>query len=103
VAFCWIFFRAKDFTTAFEVINNISNLQLKPEEWETIVLGYQNVFLVMLIGYVWHFMPSKIMDFLKTIFDKMPIVLKAFILALTFWVVYSTSTSGPQPFIYFQF
>ena len=103
VAFCWIFFRAKDFSVAFQVISNIANLQLKPEEWKTIILGYQNVFLVMLIGYIWHFMPSKIMDFLKTIFDKMPILIKAFILALTFWVVYATSTSGPQPFIYFQF
>ncbi len=103
VAFCWIFFRAKDFSTAFEVINNISTLQFNLEAWITIVLGYQNVFLVMLIGYIWHFLPSKITNFMKTIFDTMPIVIKAFILALAFWIVYATSTSGPQPFIYFQF
>jgi hypothetical protein len=57
----------------------------------------------MLFGYVWHFLPSKITGLMKLLFDKMPIVVKAFVLALTFWVVYATATSGPQPFIYFQF
>lgn len=103
VAFCWIFFRAKDFSTAFDVITNIGQLQFHLNEWITIIEGYRNVFLVMLIGYIWHFLPSGITGFMKLAFDKMPIVLKALVLALTFWVVYATSTSGPQPFIYFQF
>lgn len=103
VVFCWIFFRAKDFATAFDVLQNISLLHFRWKEWETIILGYQNVFFVMLFGYIWHFLPSKITGLMKLLFDKMPIVLKAFVLALTFWVVYATATSGPQPFIYFQF
>ena len=103
VAFCWIFFRAKDFAIAFEVINNIGQLQFNMTQWKTIIIGYQNVFLVMLIGYVWHFLPEKITQIMKIIFDSMPIIVKAFILALSFWVVYATSASGPQPFIYFQF
>jgi hypothetical protein len=103
VAFCWIFFRARDFSTAFEILNNIGQLQFKLNEWQTIILGYQNVFLVMLIGYVWHFLPQNVSDFMQLIFSKLPIVIKAFVLAMAFWVVYATSTSGPQPFIYFQF
>ena len=103
VAFCWIFFRAKDFSNAFDIINNISQLQFNIEQWQTIIFGYKNVFTVMAIGYAWHFLPNKISDFMKLIFDKMPIVIKALILALTFWVVYAIETSGPQPFIYFQF
>ena len=103
VVFCWIFFRAKDFSTAFNVISNISELQFKPEQWLTVISGYQNVFIVMLAGYVWHFLPTAIINFLKSAFDAMPILAKAFILALTFWIVYATATSGSQPFIYFQF
>jgi D-alanyl-lipoteichoic acid acyltransferase DltB (MBOAT superfamily) len=103
VVFCWIFFRAKDFTTAFEVIGNISQLKFHPEEWITIIMGYKNVFLVMLIGYLWHFLPSKIIGFLRSAFDRSPIVVKALVLSLAYWVVYATATSGPQPFIYFQF
>ncbi|HEX8575154.1 MAG TPA: MBOAT family O-acyltransferase [Flavobacterium sp.] len=103
VVFCWIFFRAKDFTMAFDIINNISQLQFHFNEWQTIILGYKNVFLIMLIGYLWHFLPTPVSNFMKMIFDKMPIIVKALVLALTFWLVYATATSGPQPFIYFQF
>jgi alginate O-acetyltransferase complex protein AlgI len=103
VIFCWIFFRAKDFTLALDVINNIGKLDWSPTNWQSVIMGYQNVFLVMAIGYIWHFLPAKIMDYLKIAFDKMPIVFKAALLALTFWVVYATASSGPQPFIYFQF
>lgn len=103
VAFCWIFFRARDFSVAFEMINNISQLTFQLEQWKTIILGYQNVFVVMLIGYLWHFLPTDIVGFMKTTFDRMPIVAKAMVLALAFWVVFATSTAGPQPFIYFQF
>ncbi len=103
VAFCWIFFRARDFETAFAVIHNISLLEFNVSQWQTIILGYQNVFIVMLIGYLWHFMPEKLSGFLRSTFGKLPIVFKALVLAFTFWIVYATSTSGPQPFIYFQF
>ncbi|WP_051197469.1 MBOAT family O-acyltransferase [Flavobacterium soli] len=103
VVFCWIFFRAKDFKTAFEVIQNIGKLQFYFSQWLTIIQGYQNVFIVMAIGFAWHFLPERVIGTMKMVFDRMPIVIKAFILALTFWLVYATSTSGPQPFIYFQF
>lgn len=103
VAFCWIFFRAKDFETAFLVINKICFLQFNFNQWQTIILGYQNVFVIMLLGYLWHFMPVKVSDFLRNTFGMLPIVLKALVLAFAFWVVYATSSSGPQPFIYFQF
>ena len=42
-------------------------------------------------------------EWLKKVFGAMPILFKAIILALTFWVVYATASSGAQPFIYFQF
>jgi hypothetical protein len=103
VVFCWIFFRAKDFPTAFDVIKNIGLVRFRPDEWLTILSGYRNVFLVMAIGYAWHFLPARVVDFLKSAFDRTPLVGKALVLAMTYWVVYATATSGPQPFIYFQF
>jgi D-alanyl-lipoteichoic acid acyltransferase DltB (MBOAT superfamily) len=103
VAFCWIFFRAKDFATSNEILVNISQLEFDNKQFTTIILGYQNVFLVMLFGYLWHFLPNRLNMFLEETFGKMPIIGKALILALTFWVVYASSAAGPQPFIYFQF
>ena len=103
VAFCWIFFRAKDFDIALTVMNNIAELQFDWHKWQTIIEGYRNVFLLMTIGFVWHFFPQNMNDQLKNFFGSMPILFKAVIVALTFWVVYATASSGAQPFIYFQF
>lgn len=103
VAFCWIFFRAKDFDTANDILLNISNVAYNYQQFETIILGYQNVFFVMIFGYLWHFLPHQFSSFLENTFGKMPIVLKAIILALIFWVVFAASAAGVQPFIYFQF
>lgn len=103
VAFCWIFFRSRDFDIALTIIHNIGDLSFNWQQWHTIIIGYKNVFLLMAIGYVWHFFPQNMNEQLKNFFSSMPILFKAVIIALTFWVVYATASSGAQPFIYFQF
>ena len=103
VAFCWIFFRSRDFDIALNIIHNIGDLSFNWQQWHTIIMGYKNVFLLMAIGYVWHFFPQNMNEQLKNFFGSMPILFKAVIIALTFWVVYATASSGAQPFIYFQF
>ncbi|WP_433833551.1 MBOAT family O-acyltransferase [Flavobacterium anhuiense] len=103
VVFCWIFFRARDFETALQVINNIGQLTFEPELWKTIVLGYKNVFGLMLFGYVWHFLPDSFTNGMKSVFDKTPLLIKAIILGFVYWIVYATAVAGSQPFIYFQF
>jgi len=103
VVFCWIFFRARDFETALQVINNIGQLTFEPENWQAIILGYKNVFLLMLFGYVWHFLPEVITSKMKWVFDNTPLLLKAVILGFVYWIVYATAVAGSQPFIYFQF
>jgi D-alanyl-lipoteichoic acid acyltransferase DltB (MBOAT superfamily) len=103
VAFCWLFFRAKDFTTALDVISNIGKVTFNPEQWQTIVMGYKNVFLLMLIGYVWHFLPDSFSASLRKAFERTPLIIKGIILGLVFWLVYAAAAAGPQPFIYFQF
>lgn len=103
VAFCWLFFRAKDFTTAFQIVENIGNLTYNFEKWQTIILGYKNVFLLLTIGFVWHFLPTKVIDVLRLSFNKTPLALKAVLFGLLFWLIYATASAGPQPFIYFQF
>jgi len=103
VAFCWLFFRAKDFETALQVIQNIGEVTFQPEQWQTIIMGYKNVFLLMLIGYVWHFLPEKFTTQLKLAFDHTPLIIKGILLGLVYWLVYAAASAGPQPFIYFQF
>ena len=109
VTFCWIFFRAQDkvnhqdFDFALQIISNISNVTFDLEQWQTIIMGYKNVFILMGIGYVWHFLPQGFSDGLKQTFLSLPLLLKAIILGFVFWLVYATASAGPQPFIYFQF
>jgi hypothetical protein len=103
VVFCWIFFRAKDFSVAIDMIALIGDLQFNWEQWAIVISGYQNVFIMIAIGYVLHFVPAKITQSLKGLFDKLPMVLKALVLALTFWLVAAMASSELVPFIYFQF
>ena len=103
VAFCWIFFRAGSFELAADVILNIGNLTFAPHEWLVIIEGYKNVFILIAIGYILHFLPEKFVNSVKAGFNNTPLVLKAGMAGLIFWLIYATMSSGPQPFIYFQF
>lgn len=103
VAFCWIFFRAKDFTTALQIITNIGKITFDYEQWWVIIQGYKNVFILMFIGYFWHYIPEKVMHAVQNVFVALPLLTKALVLGFIFWLVYATATAGPQPFIYFQF
>ena len=103
VAFCWLFFRAKDFDTALQIMHNIGDLTFDPQQWLVIIQGYKNVFWLMLAGYIWHFLPSSITSNMKLAFDKTPLIGKAIVLGFVYWIVYATATAGPQSFIYFQF
>lgn len=103
VTFCWIFFRARSFETALDMIGVIRTLQLDWANWWILIQGYKNAFLLIGIGFIWHFIPKKWMQALNKLFNIMPMFVKACVLGLVFWVVYATATAGPQPFIYFQF
>lgn len=103
VCFCWIFFRARSFETALEVIDNIVKINWKPQNWWVLVQAYQYVFLLIGIGFVWHFLPKNIISKMSLYFYKMPIPIKAALMGLVFWLVYATAGSDTQPFIYFQF
>lgn len=103
VAFCWIFFRADSFEQAGNVISNIGTLTFAPNEWLAVLEGYKNVFILVLIGYILHFLPEKLVNSIKAGFTNMPLLFKASFAGLVFWLIFATASSGPQPFIYFQF
>ena len=103
VAFCWIFFRASDFANALNVIGNIGMLEWSPQNWWSVIAGYQNVAIVMLIGFIWHFIPQKWQDQQLLFFHRIPVVGKVVLFAVTIWIISATASSEVQPFIYFQF
>ncbi|MDR2581484.1 MAG: MBOAT family protein [Fibromonadaceae bacterium] len=103
VSFCWIFFRARDFGTAIELIRRIGDVSLQTEQWLSVLSVYKNVLIVLLAGFIMHFLPERFVQWLQRGFIRTPIVVKALIIGLIFWLVYATASSEVQPFIYFQF
>lgn len=103
VAFCWIFFRASSFEIASNVISNIGKLTFEPQEWLAVLQGYQNVFILVAIGYILHFLPENFVNSVKKGFNSSPLLFKAALAGMVFWLIFATASSGPQPFIYFQF
>ncbi|MGB5982614.1 MAG: MBOAT family O-acyltransferase [Nonlabens sp.] len=103
VAFCWIFFRASDFANAMNIIQNIGMLEWNSTQFLEILSGYQNVTVLLLLGFAWHFVPEKVQKVQLQLFHRLPLVGKAVIFAGVIWLISATATSGVQPFIYFQF
>jgi len=103
VVFAWIFFRAQDFDTAMSLMKMITQLNFKAEHWLAVAIGYKNVMLALLAGFIMHFLPDKFVLRLQNIFTAMPLLAKSFIIGLIFLLVYATASSEVQPFIYFQF
>jgi D-alanyl-lipoteichoic acid acyltransferase DltB (MBOAT superfamily) len=103
VSFCWIFFRAKDFNTAMELIEKIGQVSLQAQHWLLTLSVYKNILIIMLAGFIMHFLPDGFVRWLQGGFIRTPVIAKALIIGLIFWLVYAIASSDVQPFIYFQF
>ena len=102
VCFCWIFFRAANITTVGEILSQILynfNLGLVPE----FVQGYRVVLMLMIIGYLLHFIPREAEVAAQETITSMPLAGKAAFMVGVIILVIQTKSAGIQPFIYFQF
>lgn len=103
VCFAWIYFRAESFEKATDMIRNIW-YNFHPEVAWQVFSGYGNIFLMMFLGYILHFVPEQFDKRIELGFAKVPIAAQSAILALIMYVVMQSQTfNGGQPFIYFQF
>lgn len=102
VCFCWIFFRAADYDTAWQLIHRITS-DFSFSHISNILVAYKNVFTLMLLGYLLHLMPAKVEDLAAKYFSHVPLPAKAFLLAACGWLVLQVASADVQPFIYFQF
>lgn len=102
VCFCWIFFRNTTFDGSMSMITQIFTA-FHPEVFIQMILGYREVFLLMLIGFILHFSPDRWQDSCSEIIVKMPLLGKAFVLIALIFLIIQVKSSDIQPFIYFQF
>lgn len=75
-------------------------------DWSTawdIIVHYQLVFWVMLVGYITHWLPERTKDKVENLYGKSPIPVKIGISVLVGVLCYQAFSADFQPFIYFQF
>ena len=102
VCFCWIFFRASSMENAMEVISQIS-LHFTPQIFFDFIVGYRSILLVMMMGYILHFMPHRVELRTEKMVINMPMAGKVAMMVCLVILVIQTKSAGIQPFIYFQF
>ncbi len=102
ITFTRIFFRSESMEVVNGMMHQIANdfnISLIPE----ILIAYKWVFLIMLFGFVIHWLSSSLKEKITNWFIATPLWLKAVIATVVVIVVYQSVSSEMQPFIYFQF
>ena len=89
-------------TTVGRILQQIFT-DFHPEIFTQFVTGYSMVFSLMILGYVMHFMPRSVVNFMQQTVQRSPLVVQALMLAAAILVVVQFKSAGVQPFIYFQF
>ncbi len=102
ITFTRIYFRGN----SMEHIDRFYQAILTNMDWGNalnVLWEYRIVFLVMLLGYITHWLPYATKDWLQEQFTKSHIVVKGLVAVLIAIICYQTYAADFQPFIYFQF
>jgi D-alanyl-lipoteichoic acid acyltransferase DltB (MBOAT superfamily) len=102
VNFCWIFFRAADLENVRIMISQMIH-SFSPGSWGVALLTYSNVFLLILAGYVLHFIPEDVKESYRGLFIRVPIAAQMVVILFVAVLLYRMSSADTMPFIYFRF
>jgi len=102
ITFTRIFFRASNMDIVGAIFRQLGkgiDLSLALD----VMFSYRKIFLVMIAGYILHWLPARIKEYYRGVFIRTPVVLKIIVCVLVVVIIYQAHTSILQPFIYFQF
>ena len=102
ITFTRIYFRGESMDHISRWYNQVAYHMDWQYAWD-ILVHYQMVFWVMLIGYITHWLPQSTKEAIENMYSKSPIPVKIVVAAITGVVCYQAFSSDFQPFIYFQF
>ncbi len=102
ITFTRAWFRADSFEKATQVIYQILH-NFHPEIIPAFVSGFKSVLIIMLIGYIIHWLPDKWKDSFQHGFVTSPIYAKVIAVVVIVFIIYQARITNLQPFIYFQF
>jgi hypothetical protein len=93
----WIFFRARDFQSALDVIAGLF-------DWsQTVELATPLSLLLIALGLAMHFTPRDLINRVETLFWRMPATAMGVACGLFVATIEAFGLDGAAPFIYFQF
>lgn len=101
ISFTRIFFRADNMDQAKEVMTKITDLDLKI--LPVILANFWELFTLMAIGFIVHWLPDTVKWEYKKSFIKAPVWAKVVVIILCVVLIYQTSSSESKKFIYFQY
>ncbi|MBN1300765.1 MAG: MBOAT family protein [Melioribacteraceae bacterium] len=100
--FSWLFFRVQELSTIGDIFNQIFSF-FKPSVLPQFIAGYTPTFVILILGYVLHFLPESLENKTVSILSRMNPVIQGIILAAVIWLCAQVQSAELQPFIYFQF
>jgi hypothetical protein len=68
-----------------------------------VIAAFWNVFAVMLLGFIIHWLPSSWKTYYRERFASSSIYTMAMVVLVSIFILYQVLSAGMQPFIYFQF
>jgi len=102
ITFTRIWFRSESFSKAADLIHQIRfnfNAAIIPD----VATAFWKVFLVMLIGYIIHWLPGWFKNWYRSAFISTSLVVKVLICFAAVFIIYQFMAADMVPFIYFQF
>ena len=102
VTAAWIFFRAQNMRKAKQMINQIL-YNFEAEMIPRIIASYQEIFGVIAIGFILHWLPANFKERYRGWFIQTPLLVKVLAMILLVVIIYQVKSAAIQPFIYFKF
>lgn len=102
ISFTRIFFRSNSLETVNIIFYRITH-HLGLDVFFDIIIGYKTVIIIMLLGYIIHWIPEKIKNNYRQGFAKQPLSVMGAIIIFVVFIMYQLMSGEMQPFIYFQF
>lgn len=102
VALSFMVFKNRDFQTVLDMLNQIATF-FHSEVFIQFIERLPVISGLIFIGYLFHFLPSRLEKFSINLISSFPLVGKVLLLVLVIWIAAQFKSADIQPFIYFQF
>ena len=102
IAVSFVIFRAPDLKVVGDIFSQIGSF-FHGEVFMQFVEKLPIIFGLMVLGYIFHYMPIKLESKLKNLIADLPLAGKAIFIVIVIWIAVQFKSADITPFIYFQF